>query len=344
MPRLPRSPGADVRPVLAGSHCRDSQSVLGSAIRGKKPRQGGQARRWTRPTTPSGSWAIFPTRGSCRSPASSHGAPRIVQVHSPGDLPERPFGGDDRPRMIVVHRHRLSAVDAERLKAYRQPSSPGAVPAIVLCVSPFVRDEELERWSGLADLVISEATAGDILPRHVARIVAGREGRTSPAESAGVGIAVVGGNHDLTRALVEACEAAGHRARPVGEADLGARGRRADATSSPTLSIFDVPVLEPDWPDRLERVAKRSGPVIALIGFADRELVTQAKARGAVACLELPLSVDDLIDVIDRTVRSLASERGPIKVRTEPPHRLPPPPRPRKGRGHPAVARPDKKV
>ena len=29
----------------------------------------------------------------------------IVQVHSPGDLPERPFDPDHPPRMIVIHRH-----------------------------------------------------------------------------------------------------------------------------------------------------------------------------------------------------------------------------------------------
>ena len=33
----------------------------------------------------------------------------IVQVHSPGDLPERPFDRDQSPRLIVIHRHRFTA-------------------------------------------------------------------------------------------------------------------------------------------------------------------------------------------------------------------------------------------
>ncbi len=41
------------------------------------------------------------------------------------------------------------------------------------------------------------------------------------------------------------------------------RPRRASA------SVWDVPVLEPDWPARLATLAK-SGPVVALLGFADR--------------------------------------------------------------------------
>ena len=97
----------------------------------------------------------------------------VVQVHCPGDLPDRPFDLDRPPRLMVIHRHRFTAVDAQRLKEYRVCPVAGDAPAILLCVSPYVRYEELERWSGLADLVISEATAADILPRHVAR--SGRE-------------------------------------------------------------------------------------------------------------------------------------------------------------------------
>ena len=103
-----------------------------------------------------------------------------------------------------------------------------------------------------------------------------------------------------------------------------------------TLTIWDVPLLEPDWSQRLERRSRANGPVIALFGFADRETVTLAKACGAIACLELPYDVDDLIDVIDRAARTLSPERWPIPVRVEQPHRLPPPPR----RGRIASERP----
>ena len=96
------------------------------------------------------------------------------------------------------------------------------------------------------------------------------------------------------------------------------------------MTIWDVPVLEPDWPQRLERRARATGPVITLLGFPDRETVTVARQAGAVACLDLPYSVDDLIDVIDRAGRSVSPDRWPVPPRVEQPHRLPPPPRGRK--------------
>jgi FixJ family two-component response regulator len=100
--------------------------------------------------------------------------------------------------------------------------------------------------------------------------------------------------------------------------------------NEPVLTIWDVPVLEPDWPERLERRSRLSGPIVAIMGFADRTSVAQAKTRGAIACLELPYNVDDLLDVIDRAARSLPLERWPTPARIELPHRLPPRSRRRK--------------
>jgi CheY-like chemotaxis protein len=268
----------------------------------------------------------------------------IVQLHCPGDLPESPFPSNQPPRMTVVHRHRFTAVDAQRLKEYREAKSAGDSRAIVLCISPYVRYEELERWSSLADLIISEATAADILPRHVSRFVRGPAERSDRAPAAGFRIEVAGSNHDLCLALVEACTTAGYRAVKVPDLEIaGAQGARTARSRvlEPTLTVWDVPVLEPDWSQRLERRARATGPVIALLGFADRESVTLAKASGAVACLELPFNVDDLIDVIDRAAPALSLERVPAPARVEQPHRLPPPPRGRKQRQeHPAAAVP----
>jgi len=258
----------------------------------------------------------------------------LVQVHCPGDLPDRLYEPDHLPRLVVLHRPRLTAGDAQRLRDYRSQAAEGAVPAIVLCVSPYVRYEELERWSSLADLVLSEATAADVLPRHVARLVQGRAVRTAPPATGGFRIEVAGGNHDLCQALVEACTAGGCRAITVDDLDSagGAASPKVPASKNePVLTIWDVPVLEPDWAERLERRSRSSGPVIALLGFADRTTVALAKTRGAIACLELPYNVDDLLDIIDRTARSLPAERWPMPARVEPPHQLPP--RPRRPRG-----------
>jgi hypothetical protein len=268
----------------------------------------------------------------------------LVQLHCVGDLPERPFDAARPPRLVVLHRQRVTAADARRLSAYRNGAAPGTAPAIVLCVGPYVRYEELERWSGVAELVLSEATAADILPRHVARLVDGREGGSTRAEAARFRIEVAGSNHDLCQALVEACASAGCRALQVDNLDIpGGAGPHASPrpATEPVLTIWDVPVLEPDWSDRLERRSLSSGPVIALCGFADRTIVARAKSRGAIACLELPYNVDDLLDLIDRAARSLPIERWPAPARVELPHRLPPRPRRRRDpRETPAVAPP----
>jgi CheY-like chemotaxis protein len=268
----------------------------------------------------------------------------VVQVHCPGDLPDRPFNPDRPPRLMIIHRHRFTAVDAQRLKEYRAGSVAGQAPTILLCVSPFVRYEELERWSSLADLVISDATAADILPRHVAQRVERRENRSTRVETAGFRIEVAGGNHDLCQALVEACTAADYHAVHVDDLEIAraAVQRTPAATGAErTLTIWDVPLLEPDWSQRLERRARANGPVIAVFAFADRETVTLAKACGAIACLELPYDINDLMDVINRAAGALSPERWPIPVRVEQPHRLPPAPRRRKNRQErPAAATP----
>ncbi len=257
----------------------------------------------------------------------------IVQVHCPGDLPVRPFGPDRLPRLIVIHRHRFTAVDAQRLKAYRVLPLTGQSPAILLCVSPYVRYDALERWSALVDFVVSEATAEDILPGYVSRLVERRDSRSKAPAGAGVRIEVAGANHDLCGTLVEACTNAGYTAIRV--PDLAVDGgtsptARPTAGVERTLTLWDVPVLEPDWSGKLKRRSTSSGPVIALTGFADREIVTLAKASGAIACLDLPFHVDDLIDVIDRAVSTLPPDRWPSPVRAEQPHLVPPPPRRRK--------------
>ena len=75
------------------------------------------------------------------------------------------------------------------------------------------------------------------------------------------------------------------------------------------LSVWDVPVLEPDWPELLRRQSSL-GPVIALLGFADRATVARAKAAGAAACLDLPFDLDDLLHVVRRVSAAVESE-GP---------------------------------
>jgi hypothetical protein len=250
----------------------------------------------------------------------------VHRVDHAGPLPAWPFDGGAAPRAVVIHRHKLGPADASRLEEWRSLNADRA-PRLFLCVSPYVRYEELERWSGLAELVIAEGTAADVLPGRLARRLDGQGRRPCPG-TLPLRIEIAGGGDELCRALVDACVHAGYTARQVDEQEIGGSPRprprdRSGSAAERVLTIWEVPVLEPGWPPRLQWRVHRTGPVIALAGFADRAIVTRARQAGAVACLELPCDIDDLIDVVDRTVSTTPADSWPIPARVEPPHVLP---------------------
>jgi hypothetical protein len=232
-----------------------------------------------------------------------------------GDLP------DDWPgsaRVVVLHRAHLTPLDADRVARLR--AGVGPTPRVVLCVGPNVRHADLERWvaRGIIDGVLPEATARDTIARQLDADAA--EGGAPPRRPSGPRprVAVVGTNSELRRTLVDACEVLGYPAEPAGEW----------SEAAPTgPAVWDVPVLEPDWPRALARRA-RLGPIVVLLGFADRALVVLAREHGASACLELPYDLLDLGHVLDRI-------NAP---RVEPGHAVPPPPsarrRARTAKGH----------
>jgi hypothetical protein len=256
----------------------------------------------------------------------SHG---VIRIDCSGEATIPAAGAENPPRLIVMHRPRFVPADVQRLKSWHDSAGPGDRPALIVCVGPYIRYEELERYSGLVDLVLSEATAAEVLPRHAARLLDARQGRAPRGEGHPFRILVASSSAELCSTLAEACAAAGYHAEPAEEHKLGARipGRNERAGGSETiLTIWDVP-LSDDWSERLERHALSVGPVVALMGFADRTAVALARSRGAFACLELPLNLDDLIDAIDRFSRSLPLEPPGPPARAEPAHLLPPRPR-----------------
>jgi hypothetical protein len=206
--------------------------------------------------------------------------------------------------VLVLHRALLTAFDAERLGRLRVRRSPPL--RVVLCFGPHVRHADLDQWSarGLIDAIVPEATARDTIARHLG--AGAWESLAAERRPAGRRVALISSNTELQRTLADACEALGYTPEPA--ADWAAA-----AASGPAL--WDVPVLEPDWTRSLAR-RSRLGPVVALLGFADRSLVTQARGHGASACLELPYDLLDLGHVLDRVTAT----------RTEPGHAVPPPP------------------
>jgi hypothetical protein len=261
--------------------------------------------------------------------------PNVIRLDCRAELPEQQVHAAHPPRLIVVHRHHLTHRDGETLKSWREPRGNGPRPGLILCVSPYARFEEVEQWLGLVDIVLPEATATDVLPRHVVRLLKGREDRKFRVDGSTFRIEVAVQNGELSGALVEACRAIGHQVEAVDDREIGELvriGNGNGTTLERVLTIWELPVLEPGWTERLERHSRQTGPVIGLVGFADRTLVTSAKESGAIACLELPCDLDDLLDIIERKAGNLPLDTWPLPIRIEPPHVLPPPPRRRNQR------------
>ncbi|AMV36755.1 hypothetical protein [Planctomyces sp. SH-PL62] len=231
------------------------------------------------------------------------------------ELPRRAFEAGARPKILVLHRSRLTAADVSRLEDLRRGLQAEDWPRIVLCVSPFVRYAEIERCASLVELVTPEATAAETLPRQLERMLGCVPARAKRTPADTLPVEVVSTDYELRQVLREACDRGGYRtadaptlaASPDG--DLPADG--------PRLTVWDVPVLEPRWEERLER-RSRLGPVLALLGFADRSAVTQAREAGAAACLDLPCAMDDLIDALDRMARRAARPRAQVAHPTPP--------------------------
>ncbi len=177
------------------------------------------------------------------------------RLDCPGPLPERPFDRGYAPRALVIHRHRLAGTDADRVKGWREALSGGPVPVVILCVSPYVRYEDLERWAGLVDLVVSEAVAVEVLPGQLGRLFEGGERRSPRSIAPAFRIELAGGDNEMCRALADAFGAAGYRADVIDDQEIGGllqSRNRSEVVTERVLTIWEIPVLEPGWADRLE--------------------------------------------------------------------------------------------
>jgi hypothetical protein len=209
-----------------------------------------------------------------------------------GELPEAWISEEPPPSLVVIHRPILTALDAQRIGRLRARGESAC--RVILCVGPHVRHDDLARWARLFDAVLPEATATDTIRRHV------EPDRPRPAGRATV--QVVSGLHDVRGVLVDACRALGYRAEDVDD---------REETSPRGVVVWDVPMLDPRWPERMARQS-RSANVVALLGFADRETVKTAREAGALACLDWPCDLDDLAFVLDRIAAGPRVEGGHV--------------------------------
>jgi CheY-like chemotaxis protein len=246
-----------------------------------------------------------------------------------GEIPERPFDRGVAPAIVVLHRSRLSPADVTAIQRWRPDRQPDALPRIVLCHGPYARYDELERASRAIDLMLPESTALETLPRHLYRLRNDGEDLPRRVAADSLPIEVVSSDRELSEVLTEALRRAGYR--------VASQHSLQEPATSTLLTIWDVPVLDHGWALRMEERSRR-GPLIALLGFADRMTVTQARASGAAACLDLPFDLDDLLHVLNRIDRSTRLNLASASPgRAEPAHILPPPPSLRAGRGQTAT-------
>jgi hypothetical protein len=262
---------------------------------------------------------------------------RVRSLNWTGEITDRLLEQAQAQGVLVLHCVRLSQAEAARIDGWRSFAGTRGAPPILLCYSPYVRYAELERASRGVDLALPEATAGDILPRHVLRLLNARHSLSSPGAAAqSFPVWVKSDNHELHAVLGEICTNRGLQL--VREADcarlLQEPSTSSGASTTPVLTVWDVPVLHPNWPETLRELT-RNGPVVALLGFADRATVGQARASGASACLDLPLDAEDLVYVIEavnRTRKQAAPTRS--SGRTERAHKIPPAPASRSAPEH----------
>lgn len=222
--------------------------------------------------------------------------PPTGRLDCPGPLPECWPAAARQAPLWVVHRSSLEPGDAERLRNARRE---GLLDRLILCLGSHTRYHQLQRWNGLASVVLGEATAPEVIGRHLAGEAA------EPAEDASTRpVLVVSGNRGLREVLADACAEAGH---PV-----IARRDWSDAPPCP-VAVWDAPVLEPGWTDRLA-IEAANRAIIALLGFADRRTVAAARRAGAAACLELPCDPADLAHVLRRVATGTAPTPMPMPM------------------------------
>ena len=200
-----------------------------------------------------------------------------VRLHCPTDLPDDWPIDLPAPGVVVLHRPTLGATDAHRLTRLIAQFNPA--PRVLLCVGPHARHVDVERWARLVDAVLPDATASQTIARHVL-------GMTERPPGHRPKVAVVSTSFELRSMLLDACRAGGFEAESAVE-------------GAGFATVWDVPVLEPGWPETMARWSA-SSKVVAMLGFPDRETVSTARDHGASACLELPCEVADLFDALDR--------------------------------------------
>ncbi len=214
------------------------------------------------------------------------------RLHCASELPDNWPPSALEASAFVLHRPIPTLPDLDRLRRFLDRFAEPH-PPVILCVGPHARYHHLERWAPHVAAILPEATASEIVARYIRPLDA--PARLRPPEP--VPIAIVSTNFEFRLTLADACQRSGYAPQPV---------RDWPDTPPSGLAVWDLPVLDPTWPETLTRVTCKRR-VVLLTGFADRSLVTLARDSGASSCLDVPCNPDDLIFVLDRLSTRRAS-------------------------------------
>ncbi len=197
-------------------------------------------------------------------------------------LPRDWPSGRPRPDALVIHRDALTPGDREAVVALK--ALWDEEPRVVLCHGPHARRDQLESWVPLVDAMLPEATAGEVIARHL-----GETPTPADDDQERPTISVVGEQHEWRSVLAAIVRRAGF---PVEE-------QREWPPRPADLVVWDAPLLDPKWAEELER-RTQGRRVLVVLDFADRALVRAARSAGASACLDSTTDPDDFAFVLAR--------------------------------------------
>jgi hypothetical protein len=214
--------------------------------------------------------------------------PRLILDTAAG-LPDRWPDLARTATAVVVHTPTFDTRLAATLRLLRRDLTPG-IP-FVLCQHPLNRYAQIEPHVALFSDVLTEATALEVLGRHL--------DPTRARCPASVPVLVVSNLNELGLWLAAAVRAAGFEPRLV---------RDWHSAGAEPIAVWDFPVLDGIGDARLRREGRRRA-VVVVANFLDRSLVERLRSVGARACLDLPCDGDDLSHVLHRLASALPARR-----------------------------------
>jgi hypothetical protein len=216
--------------------------------------------------------------------------------------------------LILIHRRCVGPMEIQFISELRSALDVARTgrPKLELVVGDLVRYAEMQTLEQVVDRITPEAVMADLLPGRLARFRGLVPSPTKDQAQAQVGI--LSTNRDLAAILADLVQWAGFT--PV-----LANGWSDRKLASGALVVWDVPVLSSRWLAELQAQSRRR-PVVALLPMSHRDTTAQARAAGAVACLDLPFETEDLANLFIQHVPQNSTPHKLVAAAQVPPASL----------------------